>query len=44
MDIEKVSEFNFLNEEIEEFTSSWNQTLVNVRGPSYLKRKIFEYC
>ena len=40
MDIWKVSKFNFLNEEVEEFTSRWNQNLVsNVRNPSYLKQK-----
>ena len=41
-DIWKVNEFNFLNEEVEEFTSRWSQNLVNVRSPSYLKQKIFE--
>ena len=35
MDIEKVNEFNFLNEEVEEFTSKWSQNFVNVRSPSY---------
>ena len=35
MDIEKVNEFNFLNEEVEEFTSRWSQNFVNVRSPSY---------
>ena len=44
MDIWKVNEFNFLNEEIEEFTSRWSQTLVNVRSHSYLKQRNFEYC
>ena len=44
MDISKVNEFNFLNEEVEEFTSRWNENLFNVRSPSYLKEKIFEYC
>ena len=44
MDISKVNEFNFLNEEVEEFTGSWNENLFNVRSPSYLKEKIFEYC
>ena len=43
MDIEKVNEFNFLNEEVEEFTSRWSQNLVNVRIPSSSKRKAFEY-
>ena len=37
MDIEKVNEFNFLNEEVEEFTSMWSQILVNVKSASYLK-------
>ena len=31
-DIWKVNEFNFLNEEVEEFISSWSQNLVNVRS------------
>ena len=44
MDIEKVNEFNFLNEEVEEFTSRWSQNLVNVRIPSSSKQKAFEYC
>ena len=39
MDIWKVNEFNFLNEEIEEFTSRWSQNLFNVRSPGYLKKK-----
>ena len=43
-DIWKVNEFNFLNEEVEEFTSRWSQNLVNVSCPSYLKEKNFEYC
>ena len=34
MDIEKVNEFNFLNEEVEEYTSRWSQSLINVRIPS----------
>ena len=34
MDIWKVNEFNFLNEEVEEFTSRWSQNLVNVSCPS----------
>ena len=42
MDIEKINEFNFLNEEVEELTSKWSQNLVNVRRPSYLKQKIVE--
>ena len=44
MDFEKVNEFNFLNEEVEEFTSSWSQSLVNIRSPSYLGQKTFDYC
>ena len=44
MDIWKVSEFNFLNEEVEEFTRSWGKNLANLRSPSYLKEKTFEYC
>ena len=44
MDIWKVNEFNFLNEEVEEFTSKWSQNLVKVRSTSYLKQNIFEYC
>ena len=39
MDIWKVNEFNFLNEQVEEFTCRWSQNLVNVRSSSYLKRK-----
>ena len=44
MDIDKVKEFSFLNEEVEEFTSRWIQNLVNTRNPSYLKQKIFKCC
>ena len=44
MDIWKVNEFNFLNEEAEEFTSRWSQNLVNLRIPNYLKLKNSEYC
>ena len=44
MDIQKVNEFNYLNEKVEEFTSRWSQSLVNVRIPSYLKQKPFKYC
>ena len=44
MGIWKVNEFDFLNEEVEEFTSRWSQNLVNVSCPSYLKEKNFEYC
>ena len=32
MGIWKVNEFDFLNEEVEEFTSRWSQNLVNVRS------------
>ena len=39
MDLWKVNEFNILDEEIEEFTSSWSQNLVNARTPSFLKQK-----
>ena len=42
MNIQKADEFNFLNVEVEEFTSRWNQGLVNARRPSYLKQKTFE--
>ena len=44
MDIGKVNEFSFLNEEVEEFTSRWSQNLVNVRSPIYLNQKTFEKC
>ena len=44
MGIEKVNEFNLLNEEVEEFTSRWSQNLVNVRSRSYFKQNNFEYC
>ena len=44
MDIWKVNEFNFVNEEVEESTSRWSQNLVNVRSPGYLKQRTFEYC
>ena len=44
MDIENVNEFNFLNEELEEFTSRWSRNLVNVNSTSYLKQNTFEYC
>ena len=39
MGIWKVNDFNFLNEEVEEFRSRWNQNLVYVRSPSYLSKK-----
>ena len=44
MNIWKVDEFNVLNEEVEEFTSRWSKNLINLRSPSYLKEKPFEYC
>ena len=44
MDIWKVNEFNFLNEEVDKFTSRASQNLVNVRSASYLEEKTFEYC
>ena len=37
IDIWKVNEFNFLNEKVEEFSSS--QNLVNLRSPSCLMKK-----
>ena len=41
MDIWKVNEFNFLNEEVEGFTSRcrWSQNSVNIRSPSNFKQK-----
>ena len=39
MDIWKVNKFNFSNEEVQEFISRWNQNLINIKGPSYLKQK-----
>ena len=44
MDIWKVNEFNFLNEEVQEFTSKWSQNLVDVKSPRKKKKKAFEYC
>ena len=44
MDIEKVNEINFLNEEVEKCASRWSQSVVNVRSLSYLKEDTFEYC
>ena len=44
MDMWKVKKFNILNEEFEEFTSTWSQNLVNMRSPGYFKQKTFEYC
>ena len=35
--IEKVSQFNILNEEVEKFSSKWSQNLDNVRSLSYYK-------
>ena len=43
MDIERVNEFNFLNEVVEKFTTRLNQNLVNVRGLSYLRHKDITY-
>ena len=43
MDIEKVNEFSFLNEEVEEFMSRWSQNLVNIRSPCHSKQITFEY-
>ena len=42
MDIEKVNELNFLNEEVKEFTSRGSQNLAKARNPSQLKQKIFK--
>ena len=39
MDIWKINEFNFLDRKVDEFTSRWSQNLVNLRRPSYLKKK-----
>ena len=39
-----VTDFNFLNVEVEEFSNGWRLYLVNVRSPSYLKQKTLEYC
>ena len=33
-----------LNEEGEKFISRWSQNLINVRSPSYLEPKTFEFC
>ena len=38
MDIQKVTEFNFLNEEVEEFKIRWIRVSVNVRIPSNMKQ------
>ena len=37
IDIERVNEFNFLKEEVEEFTSRWSQSLVIVKSLIQLK-------
>ena len=34
MNTEKVNEFNSLNEEVDEFTSRWTHSSVNVRTSS----------
>ena len=44
MDIWKVNGFNFLNQEVGEFTSKWSKNLVNLSSLSYLKEKTLEYC
>ena len=44
IDLQKINEFNFLNEEAHKFTSMWSKNLVNLRNPSYFKEKTFEYC
>ena len=43
IDIEKVNEFNFLNEEVEELASRRSQSLVNARSSSYLRQKNFDF-
>ena len=43
MDNWKVNDLKFLKEEVKEFTSRCHKKLVNVRNPSYLKQKFFEY-
>ena len=35
----KVNEFNLSNEEVEEFTQKWSHNLVDLRSPSYWKKK-----
>ena len=40
MGIWKVNKFHFLNEEVEEFTKRWSESLANVRGLSYLKQNL----
>ena len=39
MDIWKVNEFDFSNEEVEKFTCKWSQNLVNVRIPIAISSK-----
>ena len=39
MDIWKVNQFNFLNEEVEQFTSRWNQKMVNIRSLATWNKK-----
>ena len=41
--IEKGNEFSFLNEKVEEFTSKWSQSLVNLKNSVYLKQKALKY-
>ena len=38
MGIEKVNGYNFLNEAIDDLTSRWSQSLLNVRSTCYLKQ------
>ena len=38
MDIQKVTEFNFLNEEVEEFKIRWIRVSVNIRIPSNMNQ------
>ena len=42
--ISKVHEFNFLNEKVEKSLNRWGLKMVNVKSPSYLKQKTFQYC
>ena len=44
MVIEKVNELEILNEKVYQLMGRYSQILVNVRNPSYLKPKTFEYC
>ena len=39
MDIWKVNQFNFLNEEVEQFTSRLNQNMVNIRSLATWNKK-----